>query len=354
MKTSYNVIMLILLFLTGISARAVGGNFEKVLADKKFDVDNNALLSIQHKYGNVTCKNWKQQIIAVKIIAMVDANSLDAAEKIFNRIDFDLSGNRSQVSFESNSNDRLFNGNRNNLTIRVEVMMPEAVRLEVHNQFGNCYIEKVRGTAEVQTEYGSLEIDALINERNEVDIDFGDGRIGFMQGGDVEISYSPLSLGEAGNITVESSYSDIKIGKVSQIEIESEGGNVEIGEVEKAELSAKFSECTITVLGRSLRAETEYGALTVVKVSPEFELLEIENAFGSTQVTFDSGASFRFEFDVEMGTIDFDFPEPHLKFSRRENFMTGSSFAGTTGSNPQKAMVSIESSYGSVVLGFNK
>jgi hypothetical protein len=54
-----------------------------------------------------------------------------------------------------------------------------------------------------------------------------------------------------------------------------------------------------------------------------------------------------------MGTIDFkDFPEPRFKFSSLENFLTGSSYSGTTGPNPQRALVSIVSSYGSVILGF--
>jgi sporulation protein YlmC with PRC-barrel domain len=345
--------MLFLLLLTGTSVKAADGNFEKVLADKKFDVDKDALLSIQHKYGMVSCKNWNQQAISVKITAKVDAASREAAEKIFARLQYELSGSRSKVSFESSNSGNIAKDKNNNPTIRVEVMMPEAVRLEVYNQFGNCYIGTVSGATDINIEYGSLEIGALKNETNQLQINFGSGRIDLIRQGEVEVSYSPLTIGESGFLSVASDYSDIKIGKVSQIEIESEGGNVQIGEVDKAELSAKFSECTITLLSHSLRAETEYGAFTVVKVSPEFGLLEIENSFGSTSVTFDSGASFSFDAEVEMGSIDFkDFPEPRFKFSSLEKFLTGSSYSGTSGPNPQKARVTIESSYGSVILGF--
>jgi hypothetical protein len=351
MKTTFNKLLLILLLMAGLTASAA--DFEKVLADKKYDIDKNALLSINHKYGMITCKNWDQQVIAVKIIAEVDAPSREAAEKIFARIDYDLSGTRSKVNLESRNSGDLTKGKNNKLTVRVEVMMPEAVRLNVRNQFGNCYIGKVSGDSEVRIAYGSLEIAALKNEANQVGIEFGEGRIEYIRKGEVEVSYSPLTIGESSILSVASDYSDVKIGKVSQIEIESEGGSVQIGEVDAAVVSAKFSECFIKKLGHSLRAESEYGALILSEVSPQFELVEIVNAFGSVGVNFESSASFRFETEVEMGTIDFkDFPEPRFKFSSLENFLTGSSYSGTTGPNPQRASVSIVSSYGSVTLGF--
>jgi hypothetical protein len=350
MKTTFNTIILVLLLLAGLAARAAGGDFEKVLADKKYDIDKNALLIIEHKYGMVTCKNWDQQAIAVKITAEVEASSREAAEKIFARIDFDLNGNRSKVGIESRNNDKLFSGNRNNLTIRVEVMMPETVRLNVHNQFGNCYIGKVSGATEIQIEYGSLEIDALKNEQNQVEIDFGGGRISYIHGGEVEVSYSPLQMDEANNISVESAYSDVKIGKATLLEIESEGGNVQIGSVGEAVLEAKFSDCTIASLRHTLRAESEYGALLVSEVSSEFEQIEIENSFGSARLIFSSDASFSLEAEVELGSIEF--PESRFTFLQRKISTTSSSYIGTTGSDPHKAAVTIESAYGSVTLGF--
>ncbi len=349
MKKTFNTIMLALLILLGVSASAAGGVFEKILADKKFDIDENALLSINHKYGMVTCKNWDQQAIAVKITAEVDAASREAAEKIFARIEYELSGKRSKVSFESRNSDNLFKGKNNKLTIRVEVMMPEAVQLNIRNQFGNCYIGRVSGATEIQIEYGSLEIAALKNEENKVGIDFGNGRIEYIRQGKVEISYSPLNIGESDFLSVESNYSDVKIRKVERLRIDTEGGSVLIELVDDAVVSAKFSDCIIKKLGRTLRAESDYGSLIVSEVLPQFELVEIENAYGSTVLDFGSGASFRFEAEVDLGTIKF--PESQFKLSRREVTYTGSRYTGTIGSNPQKALVKIDNSYGRVKIG---
>ncbi|NLO50241.1 MAG: hypothetical protein GX103_03655 [Bacteroidales bacterium] len=354
MKTSRNsMLFVVLLALLGVSAQASGETFDKVLAEKKYAVDENVLLSIVHKYGTVKCRNWDEQAILVKVTAQVDASSRAEAEKIFARIQYELSGSRSKVNFEIRNSGDLTKGKNSKLIIHVDVMMPEMVQLELYNQFGNCYIGRVSGASEIRIEYGSLEIAALKNEANQVGIEFGEGRIEYIHKGEVEVSYSPLTIGESSFLLVASDYSDVKIGKVSQIEIESEGGSVQIGEVDEAVMSAKFSECTLKKLGRSLRAESEYGALILSEVSPQFELVEIENAFGSVRVTFESSASFRFETEVEMGTIDFkDFPEPRFKFSSLEKFLTGSSYSGTTGPNSQRALVSIVSSYGSIILGF--
>lgn len=354
MKTSIGTILLVLLvMLSGISGQASAETFDKILAEKKYSVDKNALLSIVHKYGTVKCSNWDEQAIAVKITAEVDASSRAEAEKIMAAIKYELSGSRNNVNFEIGNSGNLTKGKNSKLNIHVDVMMPEMVRLEVYNQFGNCYIGRVSGASDIRIQYGSLEIAALKNEANQVQIDFGEGRIEYIRQGEIEVSYSPLTIGESSVLSVASDYSDVKIGKASKIAIESEGGNLQIGEVDEAKVSAKFSECTIKKLGRNLSAKSEYGALIVSEVSSQFELVEIVSSFGSARVNFESSASFRFEFDVEMGTIDFDFPEPRFKFSRHENFITGGgNYAGTTGPNPENARVAIESSYGSVILAF--
>jgi hypothetical protein len=49
---------------------------EKVVADKKFEINKNAKLVVDHEFGNVRCKNWNQNSISVKVT--VKAKTKDA------------------------------------------------------------------------------------------------------------------------------------------------------------------------------------------------------------------------------------------------------------------------------------
>ena len=65
---------------------------EKVVVDKKIEINKNAKLIIDHEFGNVRCKNWDQNAISVKVTIRVKTTDNQRAEKIINNVSFDVSG----------------------------------------------------------------------------------------------------------------------------------------------------------------------------------------------------------------------------------------------------------------------
>lgn len=328
------------------AATSTAGEVERTLAQKKFDVADNALLEIKHKFGNVKCTNWNENSISVKVTATVKASSTEKANKLFDRIKIKLEGNQNGVLVESDFSEKTFNTKNYEVSIDIEVMMPENIRLELDHKFGNAYIEVVSSQTSIDCEYGSIEIKALKGEVNDIEIDFGEARINYLNQGDVEISYSSLTIDEADDLSIETSYGNVSIDKIQKLDIENEGGNVELGEVGIIELSSKFSDFKIGLLHEFMSAETEYGSLRVKNISANFSEITIDNSFGSVEMNFDSQASFAIEATMELCNLNY--PKEKSQFSMQIVDSTDKYYKGTIGSGSGKSHVSIESSYGNV------
>lgn len=337
--------LLVLLLQTGL---ANADEVDRTLAQKKFDVNKNALLSVEHKFGKIKCTNWDQEAISVKVTASVKASSTEKANKLLDKINIEIDGNRNEVSIESDFNEKIFKGDKNDLTIDIVIMMPENVRLDIDHQFGNAYIEKASGESNISIQYGSIEINSLASENNDVEVSFGEARIDYLGSADLDISYSKATIGEALDLNIDSDYSTVSISKVRKLEIENEGGNVTVDDADLVDLTSNFSEFKIGSLATMLIADTEYGSLKVKHISAGFSEISVENSFGSSTLEFDNGAAFTLEATMEF--CDLEYPESQARFSERNIEPTEKYYRGTFGNANAKSKVTIESSFGNVSI----
>jgi len=345
------IVMLLLSAFVSLTVSAKE-KIEKVLVDKKYEVNKDALLQIEHQYGNVECKNWDEGSISVKVVARVETSNREKAEKIFNAIKINLDGDRSGVSVESEFSGKLFDKGNNNLSIDFEIFLPASVRLDLEHQFGNAYIETIEGEAQVSNEYGNLEINELKSTSNSIEIGFGNASIGYINAGDIEVDYSSVELGKSESLSIEANYSNLSIGKVGDLEIENEGGQVEIGKVAVLSMSSKFSDFKVGELKASLVGETEYGSFSVKNIRADFTHIELENSFGSVSLYFEPEGAFEIIAEMEFCTLNY--PDEVADFSKRivsssaDSYYEGRIGEGST--NGSK--VDLVSEYGGVSIYF--
>lgn len=328
--------------------RASADEVERTLAQKKFDVKKGAKLSVEHKFGRLTCKNWDENAISVKITASVEARDSETANKLMDHIRTSIDGNSNEVSVETDFNEKMFKGDKNDISIDVEIWMPVSVKLDIEHRFGNAYIDEADGSSEISSQYGSIEIKGLKADENKVEIGFGEGHIDYIGGGDVEVSYSTFTIGESPALTIESNYSTVSVDKARKLKIENEGGNVDIGDVAIIELKSKFSDFKIKNLTELMNADTEYGSLKVRNIAPGFSDITVDNGFGSVILGFDSSASFAIEADLNF--CDLDYPSGKARFSKKTSDTTEKYYQGTIGEGNSSSKVTIDSSFGNVVI----
>ncbi len=344
-------IVLVLVLLSAFGSIYAKEKFDKTLVDKKISINKAAILHIEHKYGEVKCKNWAENAVSVKVVAHADVSGYEKAEKIFSNVKVDISSDPNQVSIKTIIQEKWFNNGNHDLSVDMEIYMPSGVSLELDHQFGNAYIETVEGKSAIKVEYGNAEIKSLKNEINNIELSFGKGMIRDIAVGDVEVNYSELSITKAGKLKVETNYSVFSVDEMNELEIDQEGGKCSLGKVQTVKVESKFSDFVVDNLIQNLTAETEYGNLTIKNISKDFYKISVENSFGAVALNFETGSSFAIEAEMEFCTLDYP---RNTDFSKKITSSTEGYYQGIVGTNKQaKATVSISSEYGGVDIGIN-
>jgi len=57
---------------------------------KSFDVNKDALLVINNKFGKVHCENWDKNNISIEVIITIEASNEEKANKYFDDVDISI------------------------------------------------------------------------------------------------------------------------------------------------------------------------------------------------------------------------------------------------------------------------
>ncbi len=322
---------------------------EKVVADKKFEINKNAKLVVDHEFGNVRCTNWDKNSISIKVTVKAKTTDAQKAEKLINNVIVDLTGNKDKVTVECELNQKDSKNKNISVNIDLEIFMPSTISLELENKFGTAYIESVSGPTKITSEYGSLEIGSLSNSDNELEVMFGEAQINNINEGKVEIGYSQLKIQKSNILSIESEYSDLSVDNAQSLNCELEGGVVAFGQVNKLDLETTFTTLEVGSLSQSLNAEIEYGTLNIKSLDKDFKSIKIENSYAAINLTISNGTNSSFNIEGEFVSVNY--PKQYANSLHKSESDFSTSVKGIIGSdkNP-KSSIAIESNYGSVNL----
>ena len=344
----------ILIFLiSGFVSLAYSGEWiEKIVVDKEFEINKGAELIIDHEFGNVRCENWDRDYISILATVRVKTKNSEKAAQIIDNIVIAVKGNRNKVEAVCDLNQK-YRNNKTSVNIDFDIKMPATINLNLESKFGSVYVESVSGTANISSEYGSLEIISLDNRTNNIEIGFGDGKIKHIANGSIEVGYSHFSIGAAEELSIETEYSDINIGKAKTISLELEGGNATIGDVTDFEVESSFANIEIQSVSGSLTGETQYGSLNVSKIMTGFSVINLVNEFGALTFNVEKGASYKINADGKYCSIDYPGGEAKISYSNKSNSSTV--IKGVVGKETDpKSSISVRSEYGAVNIQTTK
>ena len=349
MKMRYlitGLLALAFLFTAGqMQARSKG--IEKVFFEKSYPVQSMADLVIDQETGNITCENWDKNEIRVRLTATVETNDREKAEKEFDRVIWDITGNSRQVSVNCklapNRNKRL----KITVDLKLEIFMPRSVNLEMKQKYGNAYIAVVDGTADITSEYGSIRVNQLNAPESKFRVDYGKGHINHFESGDIDVNYSVFNLYSTKKADLNSKYSEVKLNNAGILRLDLGGGTMNVDSVSRISGSAKYSTLNIKRLSKSLDIVNDFGTLSVSLIDQAFEDVSVENQYGTINLNFSKEATYSIEANVEYCTLNY--PESLARFSYRVKKQNQAEYKGIIGKgNEPASKVSVESKFGNV------
>ncbi|MFA0960766.1 hypothetical protein AB9P05_03070 [Roseivirga sp. BDSF3-8] len=321
---------------------------EKRIA-KSYTVTKNTEVAFDNSFGLLHIETWDRNQVEVEIEIEVDMKNENHAQKAMEKIEvkIDDSNPASRLAFTTEVKS-LNNSKGEGFSIDYRIKMPANLKLEVANKFGDLVIGDYQGEIKLRSEYGNMRAGSL-NADSEVIVKFGDGEVTYMKEGELTVGYSDFDADKVGNINADLSFSDVTIGEAGEVSLKIKYGELSFDNINVLTGKGSFTSIEIDELSDRLEIEGSYiSDLRVDLVRKGFSLIEVDNAFGETQLGFEPGAGASIEADFSFGELKYD-RDLGIKFSHLEtDDFKKKSYRGTFGGG--KGRVKLSGNYASGTL----
>lgn len=353
----YKIILLFLVIpLIGFSSFSKKHKKSKTIS-KKFDVNTNATLYINNKYGNIDVVTWSENRVEIDVKITVKGSNLTRVEDKLDNIsvDFEDSKNlveaRTRIEKTSSKWSSWWRSN-NNLSFKIHytVKMPATNNVDFHNSYGNIYISTpVKGKTTINCSYGNIEVDKLLNSANFIELDYcGSSDIEYMKNGEVNLDYSKITIDKTEKTKINADYATVKIGKATTVTFNADYGGITINEVNEITGNADYTSVRIGTVYKNLTIDTDYGGLRIKNIAKGFENINIKNSYAGIRIG--TSVDNNFSFDINLGYASFKYPKEYIDIQKSIKKTSKKSYSGVFGKDNGLSKIKIRSSYGSVTL----
>lgn len=262
---------------------------------ESYSINADATLSLDNDFTDVEIINWDKDEISIDVEINVNAKSEKEAEKWFNKILVEMTGNSHSVSLKTHlKKGNTSTSNNENWFVTATIHAPASINLDADMEFGNLTIDVITGVCTLDVEFGDVDADGFTNTNNDISIEYGD---------------------------------------------------LEVATLACEEADVEFGEMKIGVLTSSCEISCDYSDVEIKMVSEGCTDLEIDVQFGKLDLTLASTSNFSLEASTSFGDIDLD---SDFTIQEKDKGMFDLSYSATIGSGGGK--IDIDSSYSDIKL----
>jgi len=274
-------VLLSIAVLIAVNSKSLISDDARLLFEKTLQTEPGKLLETSLIAGSVTVSSWSNNEVNVKVYG-----NDEAEEKIV----FFAENLESGVKVEGKQKE---SKNFKNLTIRVEIIVPQNYDVQLHSAGGSFKISGITGKIEANSSGGSITVENTVGDLKtytaggNIFIESSKGNI------DASTSGGRISInGFNGNIDVSTAGGDINlVGENGRIDASTAGGNIRldyIGTNMGIDMSTLGGNITAS-LPSDFNADADIGTL-VGKITCDFANVEGKNKVSSyVRAKFNSG-----------------------------------------------------------------
>ncbi len=315
---------------------------------ESFNVNEDAVLVVENKYGDVFLTSWDKKEIKIDVIVRVEAqSSRSKATEVFENIEIDINGGENLV--KAITHFPSFN-NSGSMQINIDyyVSLPETVELDIEQKYGNVILNNNwTGQTNFELKYGNLQTRGLANQVNEIEIAYGELIAEDIKRAVIEVSYSDAQVENVETLDLHTSYSDIELGDVGSFELKSGFDDIEVEGVVDMYARTNYSGIEIDKLQNSLEIDLNYGDISIDYVSPNFKLIEIDSNNASVDIEMDESASYYVDVLTKYGDFDCRYDE-HIRKEKRS--FKSYRYTGHIGSSKNAGKIYVDANYANIEI----
>lgn len=330
---------------------------------KEFTVNSDATLTLDNQYGNINVHSWDQDKVEIIVDIQVEGRKRERVLEQLEDIHIAFSNTADAVSVKTHLEDprnnsswfsfnwSFFDNENQNFHINYTVKMPSSNQAVFYNEYGNIFLDELKGSATIDCEYGKLDIGRLLHHDNKIELAYSsNSNIEYMKQGTVQVDYSSLDIEESEAIDLNADYSRVQIDVVDELEFNYDYGKLGLGSVGNVEGDGDYVSITIDEVHYDAAISLDYGALKIRSIGADARSITIDSDYAAIALGIDPDWSFDFEVETEYAGFKSDFGLDYLK-KIKEN--EDSYFQGSYGTAAKKGTLNITSDYGGIKLTHN-
>ena len=321
---------------------------------ESFNADDNTRLVIDNKYGNIDIKDWDQNTVKIDVIVTVKHSNRDKAEKLLDYINVNIGEEGNEIKAITSFDDKFGNlaGDNSDKSVNYTVQMPADISIAIANKYGDVFINKVTGHADVSVKYGNLKANKILygDEKplSQVNLKYSESSsIEEANWLKLDMKYAHLNIDNVKALVLLSGYSEVEVGGASSIVSEGGYDQYRFGKLDNFVTTTKYSNIKIEEISKKFDCTSKYSSVKIGYMPAGFESVTVDNKYGGFKIGIDDNASYKLEGEASYAKINYNETGRVNRISEN-NRMTVS---GTVGNDSgTKSSVKIQTSYGSVYL----
>jgi len=332
------------------------GKYEKSKSIRKeYNVQSDALLRINNRYGNVDITSWDKNQVLIEVKITVSGNNEENVVKRLRMIDVEFNGGRNEVSaktvIEKKSSSWSFGwGKKNNVHYQIDykIKVPKTNSARLNNDYGNIYLNELKGSAYINCDYGKIEIGDLLNTNNSINIDYcSSSTISKMNGGSINADYSKFTVEEAGDIRLNADYTTSVFEKINTLNYNCDYGSLKANKARSIVGDGDYLTTRLGQISKKVAITSDYGSIRIEDLKEGFDSVSINGDYCGIKIGTPD-APFNFELKLnyggfKRGDLGYDFTKKIIKSSSKY-------YEGTYKKGSSKSRIKVDSDYGSVTF----
>lgn len=323
---------------------------------KSFNVSAKDLLKIDNSYGNIDVSTWDQNKVQIDVVIKVNGNDEkkvnEKLEEIFVKFNQSSTGVTAKTYFDEEKRswwDVLFGeGNNLNMEVNYSIKAPATNNVHLLNDYGNIYLDKLKGNAKINCDYGSIDIGELLGDSNYINIDYSrNSRIGVVKNAVINADYSEFEIEDAKTIDLNADYSKSRINKVEYLKFSCDYGSLTVDKVRKIEGNADYLNTRIGQVYQSLDLSLDYGNVEIDKIVKGAGDIKINSDYTGVKIGYDQDQAFSFDINSSYGGVN---GLDNFNIQKQKQESSQKSYSGYYMSSNSSGNISINSSYGKIIF----
>lgn len=358
MKPIYKITLFLLLIPAIIFANDDKKHEKSKTIKKEFSINSDGKVSINNRYGKINVTTWSKNRVEFEIQITVKGNDLDDVIEKLSSIDVDFNSSSNLVEAETLIEKRKSNwswwGKSSNVNYEINyiVKMPQSNDIDLNNDYGGIYLDKIDGKATINCDYGRITIGSLNNNDNNINLDYcSTSTISYMKNGEINADYSKLSVDKSGDIKLNADYSTCNFGELNGLDFNTDYGSISVDDVKNVYGNTDYTGMRFGTVRKNLKVDTDYGSISIDNLANDFENVEISSQYAGIKIGTSSSNNFKFEIDLQFGSFRKD--RDNVEIFKSIEKSTKKYYEGVFGKGNSSSKVKIRSQYGSVTFKNN-